>query len=407
MKFRSPFQGLPREVSILTSISFLVAIGFGVIIPAIPIFAKSFNVSNTLIGLVISSFAIMRFVSGLFSGKLVDRFGERIVLGFGLLTVSAFTLVAGLAQSYSQLLLFRSAGGLGSSMFTIAAGALLLRVVGDSQRGRAQSLYNGGFIAGGVAGPAFGGALLAISPRAPFFIYSGLLVIAGIFAFTFLHEKRLGKSATPQDVSTQVMTIKEALQLRAYLYSLFLAFLGTWVFFGMRSSILPLFAIEDIGVTTSIVGISFTLALISQGLVMVRAGKYSDKNGRKPVILVGFIITLLSLLLLTISTNVVMYLIAMLILGLGAGFATAAGAIVGDVIKGKSGKVYALWQMAGDAGMMVGPLVLGLIADLFSYRSAMLVSAIVFSLALFIAIRIPETNSARLGDSEKPRLQEG
>lgn len=407
MKFRSPFQGLPREVSILTSISFLVAIGFGVIIPAIPIFAKSFNVSNTLIGLVISSFAIMRFVSGLFSGKLVDRFGERIVLGFGLLTVSAFTLVAGLAQSYSQLLLFRSAGGLGSSMFTIAAGALLLRVVGDSQRGRAQSLYNGGFIAGGVAGPAFGGALLAISPRAPFFIYSGLLVIAGIFAFTFLHEKRLGKSATPQDVSTQVMTIKEALQLRAYLYSLFLAFLGTWVFFGMRSSILPLFAIEDIGVTTSIVGISFTLALISQGLVMVRAGKYSDKNGRKPVILVGFIITLLSLFLLTISTNVVMYLIAMLILGLGAGFATAAGAIVGDVIKGKSGKVYALWQMAGDAGMMVGPLVLGLIADLFSYRSAMLVSAVVFSLALFIAIRIPETNSARLGDSEKPRLQEG
>jgi MFS family permease len=407
LKFRSPFQGLPREVSILTSISFLVAIGFGVIIPAIPIFAKSFNVSNTLIGLVISSFAIMRFVSGLFSGKLVDRFGERIVLGFGLLMVAFFTLVAGLAQSYSQLLFFRSAGGLGSSMFTIAAGALLLRVVSDSQRGRAQSLYNGGFIAGGVAGPAFGGALLAISPRAPFFIYSGLLVIAGIFAITFLHEKRFGKSENPQESNTQVMTIKEALQLRAYRYSLILAFLGTWVFFGMRSSILPLFAIEDIGVTTSIVGLSFTLALISQGLVMVRAGKYSDKNGRKPVILVGFVITLLSLFLLTISTNVVMYLIAMLILGLGAGFATAAGAIVGDVIKGRSGKVYALWQMAGDAGMMVGPLVLGLIADLFSYRSAMLVSAIVFSLALFIAIRIPETNSARLGDSEKPRLQEG
>ena len=63
--------------------------------------------------------------------------------------------------------------------------------------------------------------------------------------------------------------------------------------------------------------------------------------------------------------------------------------------------------MAGDAGMMVGPLVLGLIADLFSYRSALLVSAIVFSFALLIAIRIPETNSARLGGSENPRLQEG
>ena len=106
----SPFKGLPKEVSVLTSISFLVAVGFGLIIPAIPIFAKTFGVSNTLIGLIISSFAIMRFVSGLFSGKLVDKFGERVVLGFGLFMVSVFTLLAGLATSYEQLLFFRTAG---------------------------------------------------------------------------------------------------------------------------------------------------------------------------------------------------------------------------------------------------------------------------------------------------------
>jgi MFS family permease len=381
----SPFKGLPREVSVLTTISFLVAIGFGLIIPAIPIFARTFGVTNTLIGLIISSFAIMRFLSGLFSGKLVDRFGERLVLGTGLLMVSVFTLLAGLAQTYGQLLFFRTAGGLGSSMFSVSAGALLLRVVGDDQRGRAQSLYNGGFIAGGVAGPAFGGALLAISPRAPFFIYTALLIVAGTVSLIFLHE---------------------ALKIRPYLYSLFLAFLGSWIFFGMRSSILPLYAIDDLGVSTAVVGLSFTLALIAQGAVMVRAGKYSDKNGRRPVILVGFAITLVSLILLTLSTNVTFYLISMLVLGLGAGFATSAGAIVGDVIKGKSGKVYAFWQMAGDAGMMVGPLLLGVVADLFTYRTAVLVSALVFSLAIVIAIRIPETNSARLGDSAKPQLRE-
>jgi len=124
------------------------------------------------------------------------------------------------------------------------------------------------------------------------------------------------------------------------------------------------------------------------------------------VILVGFAITLVSLILLTLSTNVTFYLVSMLVLGLGAGFATSAGAIVGDVIKGKSGKVYAFWQMAGDAGMMVGPLLLGVVADLFTYRTAVLVSALVFSLAIVIAIRIPETNSARLGDSAKPQLRE-
>lgn len=107
--FNSPFKGLPKEVAVLTAISFLVAVGFGLIIPAIPIFAKSFGVSNTLIGLIISSFAIMRLVSGLFSGKLVDRYGERLVLGLGLFMVSIFTLISGLAQSYEQLLIFRAA----------------------------------------------------------------------------------------------------------------------------------------------------------------------------------------------------------------------------------------------------------------------------------------------------------
>ncbi|NCX32791.1 MAG: MFS transporter [Actinobacteria bacterium] len=402
----SPFKGLPREVSVLTTISFLVAIGFGLIIPAIPIFARTFGVTNTLIGLIISSFAIMRFLSGLFSGKLVDRFGERLVLGSGLLMVSVFTLLAGLAQSYGQLLFFRTAGGLGSSMFSVSAGALLLRVVGDDQRGRAQSLYNGGFIAGGVAGPAFGGALLAISPRAPFFIYTALLIVAGTVSLIFLHEKRLGSASKSVVSDGPALTIREALKIRPYLYSLFLAFLGSWIFFGMRSSILPLYAIDDLGVSTAVVGLSFTLALVAQGAVMVRAGKYSDKNGRRPVILVGFAITLVSLILLTLSTNVTFYLISMLVLGLGAGFATSAGAIVGDVIKGKSGKVYAFWQMAGDAGMMVGPLLLGVVADLFTYRTAVLVSALVFSLAILIAIRIPETNSARLGDSAKPQLRE-
>jgi MFS family permease len=403
MRFNSPFKDLPREVSVLTSISFLVAVGFGLIIPAIPIFAKSFGVSNTLVGLIISSFAVMRFTSGLIAGKLVDHFGERLVLGFGLIMVSGFTLLAGLAQSYSQLLFFRSAGGLGSSMFSVSAGALLLRVVSDSQRGRSQSLYNGGFIAGGVAGPAFGGALLAISPRAPFFIYSALLIVAGTVSLIFLHEKRLGNSVSK--VEGPALTFREAIKIRPYLYSLFLAFLGSWIFFGMRSSILPLFVVSDLGATAAVVGLSFTLALIAQGTVMIRAGKYSDRNGRRPVIIAGFSITLFALIILILAKSVLVYLIGMTVLGFGAGFAASAGAIVGDVIKGKSGKVYAAWQMAGDAGMIVGPLLLGLIADLFSYREAILISTIIFSLAIVIAIRIPETNSS-LGDSSKLQLRE-
>ena len=97
----------------------------------------------------------------------------------------------------------------------------------------------------------------------------------------------------------------------------------------------------------------------------------------------------------------------MTVLGIGAGFAASASAVIGDVIKGKSGKVFAIWQMSGDAGMMVGPILLGAISDLDSYRTAILVSSLVFSLTVLIAIRIPETNSARLGDSSKVAFNEG
>ncbi|NDE71656.1 MAG: MFS transporter [Actinobacteria bacterium] len=223
----------------------------------------------------------------------------------------------------------------------------------------------------------------------------------------FLHEKRLGKATSSEVSETPILTIREALRLRPYVFSLFLAFLGSWVFFGMRSSILPLFVTNQLGATTTVVGLSFTLALVAQGSVMVRAGKYSDKNGRKPVIITGFSISLLALILLSLANSVLTYLLAMMVLGIGAGFAASAGAIIGDVIKGKSGKVYAIWQMSGDAGMMVGPVLLGAISDLATYRSAIVVSALVFSLTVLIAIRIPETNSARLGDSRNPQLNEG
>ena len=146
---QSPFKDLPREIKILTLASFFVAVGFGIVLPAIPVFARTFGVSNTAIGLIVSSFAITRFASGLISGKLVDRFGERVVFSSGVGMVAIFVLLAGLAQSYGQLLFFRAAGGLGSSMFTVAAGSVIMRAVDDNNRARAFSIYNGAFLVGG------------------------------------------------------------------------------------------------------------------------------------------------------------------------------------------------------------------------------------------------------------------
>ena len=78
---KNPLGDLPREVSVLVGASFFVAVGFGIVVPAIPMFARSFGVSHAAVGLIVSAFAVTRFSSGLISGRLVDIFGERTSRG--------------------------------------------------------------------------------------------------------------------------------------------------------------------------------------------------------------------------------------------------------------------------------------------------------------------------------------
>jgi MFS family permease len=390
---RSPFRDLPREVSILIAASFFVAVGFGIVMPAIPVFAKSFGVNNAAIGLMVSAFAITRFSSGLISGTLVDKFGERAVFSTGVFMVSLFTFLAGVAQSYEQLLFFRAAGGLGSSMFSVAASSVILRAVNDNQRGQAQSVYQGSFIVGGMAGPAIGGLLSVISLRAPFFVYSILLFCSGVVALFFLKGDSIGAKA--KNSSTEAATsIREALAMPAYRIALVLAFIGTWVFFGMRSSILPVFVTEELNSTTAVVGYGFAISAIVQGAILLRAGRFSDQKGRRAASIIGANIVFVGILILTFSINAWMFLLSMIVLGFGGAFlATTPASIVGDVIKGKGGKVIAIFQMAGDAGMIFGPIIIGWISDVYSYRAAFGFSAAIFLIALALTFKVPETRN--------------
>ena len=390
---RSPFKELPREVSILVAASFFVAVGFGIVMPAIPVFAKSFGVNNAAIGLMVSAFAITRFSSGLISGTLVDKFGERAVFSTGVFMVSLFTFLAGIAQNYEQLLVFRAAGGLGSSMFSVAASSVILRAVSDDQRGQAQSVYQGAFIVGGMAGPAIGGLLSVISLRAPFFVYSILLLCSGVVALFFLKGDSIG--AKVKNSSTESATsVREALAMPAYRIALILAFIGTWVFFGMRSSILPVFVTEELNSTTAVVGYGFAISAIVQGAILLKAGRFSDQKGRRAASIIGANIVFVGVLILTFSVNAWMFLLSMIVLGFGGAFlATTPASIVGDVIKGKGGKVIAIFQMAGDAGMIFGPIIIGWISDVYSYRAAFGFSAAIFLIALALTYKVPETRN--------------
>ena len=400
-KFNNPFAEFPREVGVLVFASFFVAVGFGIISPTLPLFARSFGVNHAQVGAILAAFAFARFATGLISGKLVDHFGERLVYSFGIGFVSITSFAAGFAQSYEQLLIFRAVGGFGSSMFSVAAGSILLRAVDDDHRARAQSLYNGSFLIGMMAGPVVGGALSGFSLRAPMIIYGFLLIGASASgAFLLRNSTLAAKPTATQERNT--ITLRSALALKPYRSALIISFITSWVLFGMSRSILPLFMVEEIKVSPSFMGLGFTISTVINGIFLMKAGKLSDINGRRYSAVIGTSFLTLFILALALTTEPWMFLAASVIVGFGGAFlSTTPSAIVGDVLEGKGGQVIGLFQMAGDAGAMVAPLILGAIADGYGYRPAFLVSAALMLVAVAVSIKLPETRSSHLGQSSK------
>jgi MFS family permease len=401
-------------VAVLASIAFFVALGFGIVIPSIPIYAESFGVSAFAASAVISAFALMRFVSSPFAGAWTNRFGERNILAIGLGIVAVSSFFAGLAQSYSQLLILRGIGGIGSAMFTVSAMALLLRVVEADQRGRASAAWQGGFLVGGIAGPAIGGILLAVSIRAPFFFYAGTLAVATVIALVFLSPARLAARESVVEQSSEATAIvdadvrpggwaelREALGNGAYRAALAVNLATGLTAFGLRSALIPLFVIEGLKQGPSLSGWAFLVAAGVQAVFLLPAGRLTDLRGRRPAMIIGTIATVLGMLMLVIddlatgslSVALVVFFASMVVTSIGTAFlGSAPSAVVGDIMGGRQGgSVVATFQMVSDFGAVVGPLLGGLLLDLYGFEWAFAVGAAVAAVALVFTLLMPET----------------
>ena len=275
---------IPRDAWILTIISFLVALGFGVVVPVLPIYARDFGASATQVGAIVSFFAIMRLLMGPFCGIINSKIGERTALGIGMLIVGASSFGCGMAQSYLQLLLFRGAGGIGSALFSTAGLSQLFAATTRQNRGRSTALFQSGSLIGNMSGPAVGAIFVAISLRAPFFFYAGTLLIGAIVAiFALQAPSRFGRGPTTGSLG-------EVWKDKRYQIACLASFSTGWQAFGVRSTLLPILIVEILGQPTTTTGIVFAIAAAFQMLVINPVGRAVDQAGRKPILIAGLII---------------------------------------------------------------------------------------------------------------------
>ncbi len=398
----------------LVAVSFVIAIGFGILGPALPTFARSFDVSVFAVSAVVSAFGLTRLVFAPASGRLTTRLGERWVYVSGISIVGVSTVACAFAGTYWQLLVFRSLGGIGSTMFTVSALALLVRMTPPALRGRSTGLWATSFLLGSVTGPLVGGGLIGFSLRAPFLVYGGALFLAAAVGWLALRRSTLAAPEAVSDVAP--MSVRDALRNRTYRAALVSSFANGWAVFGVRLSLVPLFVTEALDQEAALIGVALSVFAAGNVATLMLAGRIADSVGRRPPMVLGLLVAGGTTIWLGFTTSVPMFLAASLVSGLGTGMINPPqGAAVADVIgsNGRGGPVLAGFQMAADIGAILGPLATGVLADQLSYSAAFALTGGVAVVAALVWLRAPETlpgrdeHTAEQIAAEGGRLDEG
>ena len=377
---------LPRDVAVLAVIAFFVMLGFGVVIPVLPVYVRSFGVGYIEVGAVVSAFALMRLLASPGAGWLLTRGGERTILAVGIGVVAISSGLVGLAQNFEQVLVLRAVGGIGSAMFTIAAMSLLLRTTPAHLRGRAMSLYQGGFLIGGMAGPALGGVLAVISLQAPFFFYAAMLAVAGVVGLLLLHAPDAG-SALPTKVAP--MPLREAFGDVRFVAACVANLAQGWASMGVRSAFVPALVVEVLFQEELWTGVAFAIAAVAQTLTLVPAGRLVDTVGRRPILVGSYALAAVSMAIIPFSPNLIVLIIALCLYAVAAAFmGTAPAATVGDVTAGRTGQPVAVFSAFSDVGAIIGPLIAGYLADTVSLTAAFASAVVILALSAVISAAI-------------------
>lgn len=384
---------LPFEVWALVAGAFTVALGYGVVAPAIPQFALEFGVSNFAASAIVSAFALMRLAGAPLAGWVVGRFGERRTYVTGILIVAVSTGAAALAANYTQFVVLRGVGGIGSAMFTVAATALMIKVSPPDARGRVASLNAAGFLLGGLLGPVFGGLLASFGLRAPFVFYFLTLLATAIIVAVALRNSRLAGGARNASDDAPAMRLPEALGVPQYRALLLSVFSFGWAAFGVRISVLPIFvAVVFHGDAATA---AWVLAAYAAGnaILILPSGRWTDSLGRKPMLVGGTAVLAAAFLVFPASPSIWVALIVMFVAGAGSALVNPGQqAVLADVLaQRRGGNVVAAYSMTSDLGGVLGPLIAGAIVDLAGFGWAFGVTAALLVAATAAWLLVPDS----------------
>ena len=180
-----------EQLVILCGATFLVMVGQGVVSPVLPLYAKDFGVSATMVGLTLTVFALARLILNVPAGIVADRFGRRYLLIGGPILTSIGMFGSGFADTIWTLLAWRFVAGAGSAFYMSGAMIYLIDIAPPEKRTRYVATNQWALSVGVALGPGVGGVIAdAYSLSTPFTVVAVLAVLTAIYAALRLPETR-------------------------------------------------------------------------------------------------------------------------------------------------------------------------------------------------------------------------
>ncbi|MEZ4504161.1 MAG: MFS transporter [Dehalococcoidia bacterium] len=389
------FRQHERLVAISIS-TVLVMAGQGVIGPVLPLFAKEFGVGAAAVGLTLSMFALARLILNIPLGLLSDRYGRRILLVGGPIVTAVGMIGSGLSPNIEILLGWRFIAGAGSAMYMTGAMIYLTDISTPETRARFIGTNQGALLLGVSIGPGVGGLIAEFwGLRAPFYVVGVAALFAALYAQFRLpetrhlalaneradRERREKEHQAPTTGRPWLTMIRSRDFAAVSLVTMAIFFTRT----ASRQTLVPLLSVERLDMSPGVLGAIFTAMSVVNMLLITPAAIGADRFGRKKVIVPSMLGTAGGLMLYAGADTYTMFVVASLALSSAMAIAgPAPAAYAADIAPVEArGLAMGLYRTTGDFGFVVGPPLLGALADATSFSVGLGVNA---ALAIFAGL---------------------
>lgn len=373
-------EPLPRGYWTIWTTVAIDLVGFGIVAPLLPLYAKRFGASGLVTGMLFAVFSLAQFICAPMLGRLSDRIGRKPVIIMSLVGTAIGSLVTGLAGSLPLLFVGRIIDGASGASVSVAQGAVT-DIASPARRAPLLGMLGAAFGVGFVIGPAIGGLASLGSTRLPFFVAAGIAAINALVALRRLPETR---GPTERSSVHFASTPRRGALIRfAIIGFLSIAAFGAFESLFSRFGAVR-FRLTAGSVSAVFVGVGLWLVVVQGGLV----GKVSNRLGSRRSLQVGLGILAVGLGLLSITTTWVLLVVSLMLLGLGQGLAGPnLTALVADAVPNHTrGEALGFQQSASSAARVLGPLAAGWLFDR-SVGLPYVFGAILVALALGATLR--------------------